>query len=191
MSAAENQFELAFEVAKSRGRKLKTPKIEVRERSVAERVSGIDQVLSTHDVERITGRHRCTIYRWVVAGTFPEKRAGGGRGWLRSDIERWLDGAPKIREKLRRQSLGICLPVERRLSKWGLFLRRRVLCGHACARTERSRKVPIVTEHFLLENHDASVNKRQESLCLHVLRLRSAQAPIASNGSRIANATNK
>jgi toxin HigB-1 len=30
--------------------------------------------------ERITGRHRCTIYRSVCAGTFPEKRAGGGRG---------------------------------------------------------------------------------------------------------------
>lgn len=58
-----------------------------------ERLAGIDQVLSTRDVEQITGRHRCTIYRWVCAGTFPPKRAGGGRGWLRSDIERWLTGA--------------------------------------------------------------------------------------------------
>jgi predicted DNA-binding transcriptional regulator AlpA len=57
-----------------------------------ERLPGIDQVLSTRDVERITGRHRCTIYRWVCAGTFPAKRAGGGRGWLRSDVERWLTG---------------------------------------------------------------------------------------------------
>jgi predicted DNA-binding transcriptional regulator AlpA len=57
------------------------------------RIAGIDQVLSTYDVEQITGRHRCTIYRWVCAGTFPPKRAGGGRGWLRSDIERWLTGA--------------------------------------------------------------------------------------------------
>src|SRR5215472_3088219 len=30
--------------------------------------------------------------RWVCAGTFPPKRAGGGRGWLRSDVERWLGG---------------------------------------------------------------------------------------------------
>jgi predicted DNA-binding transcriptional regulator AlpA len=51
----------------------------------------MDQVLSTKDVEQITGRHRCTIYRWVCAGTFPEKRAGG-RGWLRSEVERWLQG---------------------------------------------------------------------------------------------------
>ena len=39
------------------------------------------------------GRHRCTIHRWVCAGTFPPKRAGGGGGWLRSDIECWLNGA--------------------------------------------------------------------------------------------------
>lgn len=64
--------------------------LETRE---AERLPGIDQVLSTRDIERITGRHRCTIYRWVCAGTFPAKRAGGGRGWLRSDVERWPTGA--------------------------------------------------------------------------------------------------
>jgi predicted DNA-binding transcriptional regulator AlpA len=51
---------------------------------------GIDQLLSTRDVMRITGKHRCTVYRWIRAGTFPPKRAGGGRGWLRSDVERWL-----------------------------------------------------------------------------------------------------
>jgi predicted DNA-binding transcriptional regulator AlpA len=63
------------------------------ERCKAERLPDIDQVLSTRDIERITGRHRRTIYRWVCAGTFPAKRAGGGRGWLRSDVERWLNGA--------------------------------------------------------------------------------------------------
>jgi predicted DNA-binding transcriptional regulator AlpA len=52
----------------------------------------MDQVLSARDVQRITGWHRVTIYRWVRAGAFPAKRAGGGRGWLRSDIERWLKG---------------------------------------------------------------------------------------------------
>lgn len=63
------------------------------ERRKVERLPDIDQVLSTRDIERITGRHRCTIYRWMCAGTFPAKRAGGGRGWLRSDVERWLNGA--------------------------------------------------------------------------------------------------
>jgi len=55
-------------------------------------VPGVDQVLSSRDIARITGRHRCTIYRWVRAGVFPPKRAGGGRGWLRSDVEHWLAG---------------------------------------------------------------------------------------------------
>jgi len=53
-------------------------------------VPGVDQVLSSRDIARVTGRHRCTIYRWVRAGEFPPKRAGGGRGWLRSDVEQWL-----------------------------------------------------------------------------------------------------
>jgi len=90
MSAPRNQFELALTVANPEGRRPRTPGAEVRAPSVAERVNGIDHVLSTRDIERITGRHRCTIHRWVLAGTFPEKRAGGGRGWLRSDVERWL-----------------------------------------------------------------------------------------------------
>jgi predicted DNA-binding transcriptional regulator AlpA len=95
MSAPRNQFELALTVAKSSGRRPRMPKVDVRAPAAAERLSGIDQVLSTHDVEQIIGRHRCTIYRWVVAGTFPEKRAGGGRGWLRSDIEHWLHSTPQ------------------------------------------------------------------------------------------------
>jgi predicted DNA-binding transcriptional regulator AlpA len=101
MSAPRNQFELALTVAKSRGQRPRTPKVEVRAPPVAERLSGIDQVLSTHDVEQIIGRHRCTIYRWVVAGTFPEKRAGGGRGWLRSDIEYWLHSTPQNASRTR------------------------------------------------------------------------------------------
>lgn len=54
----------------------------------SQRIAGIDQVLSTRDVEQITGRYRCAIYRWVCPGTFPAKRSGGGRGWLRSDVAR-------------------------------------------------------------------------------------------------------
>jgi predicted DNA-binding transcriptional regulator AlpA len=77
-----------------RPRKPPTPGL--RDKQRVERLPEIDQVLGTHDVKRITGRHRCTIYRWVCAGTFPPKRAGGGRGWLRSDVERWLNG-PGIR----------------------------------------------------------------------------------------------
>ncbi len=87
MADDEQQFQLPFA-----GARVRTRSSAVSTDRGLQRVAGIDQVLGTHDIERITGRHRCTIYRWVRAGTFPEKRAGGGRGWLRSDVERWLQG---------------------------------------------------------------------------------------------------
>jgi len=90
MSIDKQQFQLPLTVNISRPSRSAPASRERAVRSVPVRVAGIDQVLSTRDVEQITGRHRCTIYRWVCAGTFPPKRAGGGRGWLRSDIERWL-----------------------------------------------------------------------------------------------------
>jgi predicted DNA-binding transcriptional regulator AlpA len=97
MAIDKEQFQLPLTVTRFRPPKAKVRDVGVRKRALPERVANIDQVLSTHDVERITGRHRCTIYRWVLAGTFPAKRAGGGRGWLRSDVERWLQGATEMR----------------------------------------------------------------------------------------------
>jgi len=93
MSIDKQQFQLPLKV--NEARPPTSPSI-ARSRvasTASQRVAGIDQVLSTRDIEQITGRHRCTIYRWICAGTFPAKRAGGGRGWLRSDIERWLNGS--------------------------------------------------------------------------------------------------
>lgn len=92
MPADKQQFPLPFTVTKCRTRAPTARDPEGTKRPLGERVAGIDQVLSTRDIQTITGRHRCTIYRWVRAGTFPVKRAGGGRGWLRSDVERWLQG---------------------------------------------------------------------------------------------------
>lgn len=96
MSIDNKQMELSLPIATPlrRPRKPSTPG--PQDKQHAERITEIDQVLGTHDVERITGRHRCTIYRWVCAGTFPGKRAGGGKGWLRSDVERWLNGGGSI-----------------------------------------------------------------------------------------------
>jgi predicted DNA-binding transcriptional regulator AlpA len=93
MSIDKQQYQLPLTVSEAHPRS--SPSI-ARSRapsSASQRIAGIDQVLSTREIEQITGRHRCTIYRWVCAGTFPAKRAGGGRGWLRSDIERWLSGS--------------------------------------------------------------------------------------------------
>jgi predicted DNA-binding transcriptional regulator AlpA len=92
MVVEKQQFQLPLTVTTCRPRKPEKSRDEAPARTPSERIAGIDQVLSTHDVERITGKHRCTIWRWVLAGTFPPKRAGGGCGWLRSDVERWLQG---------------------------------------------------------------------------------------------------
>ncbi len=90
MPVDKQQFQLPLTIAQSRPRAPSVPDRNFP--GPPQRVAGMDQVLGTQDIERITGRHRCTVYRWVRAGTFPEKRAGGGRGWLRSDVERWLKG---------------------------------------------------------------------------------------------------
>jgi len=92
MSVDKQQFQLPFTAKNGHPRKSASAVDEESGRSLPERIAGIDQVLSARDIERITGRHRCTVYRWVCAGTFPGRRAGGGRGWLRSDVERWLNG---------------------------------------------------------------------------------------------------
>ena len=90
MAIDKKQFSLPFAATKCSPKKRT---VTVRDtRRIPEPVAVLDQLLNTRDVERITRRHRCTIYRWVRAGTFPGKRAGGGRGWLRSDVEKWLQG---------------------------------------------------------------------------------------------------
>jgi predicted DNA-binding transcriptional regulator AlpA len=92
MHIDREQFQLPLAGKKSPPRKSAVADSEPLGRRLSARVEGMDQVLNGRDVQRITGRHRVTIYRWVRAGTFPAKRAGDGRGWLRSDIERWLKG---------------------------------------------------------------------------------------------------
>jgi predicted DNA-binding transcriptional regulator AlpA len=106
MAAEKQQFQLPLTVTTCRLLKLAKTHDATRERSSIDRLVGIDQVLSTHDVERITGKHRCTIWRWVLAGTFPPKRAGGGRGWLRSDVEHWLQEGAVTSEIRARKQLG-------------------------------------------------------------------------------------
>ncbi len=56
----------------------------------------LDEILWMRDVVQLTGKHRCTIHRWMQNGVFPRKNAPRGRptGWLRSTIEQWLLGAP-------------------------------------------------------------------------------------------------
>lgn len=59
------------------------------------RVIALDEILWMRDVVHLTGKHRCTIHRWIQQGLFPPKNAPRGRptGWLKSTVERWLLGS--------------------------------------------------------------------------------------------------
>lgn len=63
---------------------------EAKKRAIA-----LDEILWMRDVVQLTGKHRCTIHRWMHQGIFPAKNAPRARptGWLRSTIEQWLLGA--------------------------------------------------------------------------------------------------
>ena len=81
----------------------------VRETPARPRASGrvvkapiaLDEILWMRDVVQLTGKHRCTIHRWMNQGLFPLKNAPRGRptGWLRSTVERWLLGPPPMTER--------------------------------------------------------------------------------------------
>src|ERR1700728_1981820 len=59
---------------------------------VNERFPAWEQLLSAHDVARLTRRPRWVLYSMMVLGRFPRKRRhqGHGIGWLRSDVVHWL-----------------------------------------------------------------------------------------------------
>jgi predicted DNA-binding transcriptional regulator AlpA len=64
-----------------------------REKSHGRLVSA-DPILWMRDIVVLTGKHRCTIHRWIQEGVFPKKDAPKDRprGWLQSTYERWLLG---------------------------------------------------------------------------------------------------
>jgi predicted DNA-binding transcriptional regulator AlpA len=64
----------------------------VLSRWVNERYPDWEQLLSAHDVARLTRRPRWLLLGMMLIGRFPQKRRyhGRGIGWLRSDIVHWL-----------------------------------------------------------------------------------------------------
>jgi predicted DNA-binding transcriptional regulator AlpA len=61
-------------------------------RWVNERFPAWEQLLSAHDVARLTRRPRWVLLSMMMLGRFPRKRRfhGRGIGWLRSDVLQWL-----------------------------------------------------------------------------------------------------
>ena len=59
---------------------------------VNERSPAWEQLLSAHDVARLTRRPRWILQGLALFGRFPRKRRYHGRqiGWLRSDVAHWL-----------------------------------------------------------------------------------------------------
>src|ERR1700730_11920827 len=59
---------------------------------VNERFPDWEQLLSAHDVARLTRRPRWMVLSLALLGRFPRKRRfhGRGIGWLRSDVVHWL-----------------------------------------------------------------------------------------------------
>ena len=61
-------------------------------RWVNERFPDWEQILSAHDVARLTRRPRWLLLSMMLVGRFPQRRRfhGRGIGWMRSDIVHWL-----------------------------------------------------------------------------------------------------
>lgn len=86
----EEQLSLSF---RSPAKQARTRQLSSRPRQPAKvRAPDMDQILNVADIERATGRNRCTVYRWMMEGRFPAKVVRDGRrlGWLRSEVEAWL-----------------------------------------------------------------------------------------------------
>lgn len=51
------------------------------------------KILRRPEVEKKTGLSRSTIYKYCSQGTFPSPICLGprARGWVESDIDRWID----------------------------------------------------------------------------------------------------
>ncbi len=106
---------------------------------VNERFPDWEQLLSAHDVARLTRRPRWMVLTLALLGRFPRKRRfhGRGIGWLRTDVAHWLSkdlraattchsaAAQTLRPRIARQT---SLPLE---------------CTDACV-SRRSRSRPCV-----------------------------------------------
>jgi len=74
MSVDKQQFQLPFTAKNGHPRKSAATAHEELKRSLPERVAGIDQVLSTLDIERIIG-----LERWL-SGAQNQRQSSGGLG---------------------------------------------------------------------------------------------------------------
>jgi predicted DNA-binding transcriptional regulator AlpA len=121
---------------KLRTRGAAPPHSVVLSRWVNERYPDREQLLSAHDVARLTRRPRWWLLSMMLIGRFPRKRRfhGRGIGWLRSDVVGWLaEDSPTFqyarpaRVVRSRRSCQMALPLD---------------CAQARARRRRRARFP-------------------------------------------------
>ena len=88
---------------------------------VHERFPPWEQLLSAHDVARLTRRPRWVLLGLMLLGRFPRKHCFHGRriGWLRDDVLDWIGKgasfnearAPQFRPKFARSGYDGCAPM--------------------------------------------------------------------------------
>ena len=112
---------------------------------VNERLPSFQELLTAHDVARLTRRHRWVLTALTLFGHFPRRSRFHGRriGWLRSDVLKWLaddiglvscHAAGRLR-RVRLTGRQMCLPLE--CGGACNAQRRRQPCSRKCARVRR------------------------------------------------------
>ncbi len=83
----------------------------------------LNQVLSAHDVARLTRRHRWVLYALTILGRFPKQQRFRGHpiGWHRRDLASWLESKRELTARLHRRNqlrrFGRCRGPQDRLLK--------------------------------------------------------------------------
>lgn len=108
--------QLSLDIRSPRHQEASPVRARTPRKPVTARAPELDQILNSVDIERITGRHRCTVYRWMLEGRFPAKVVRDGRaiGWLRSEVERWLH-APSLEVPRTPLGASVSHPIVERL----------------------------------------------------------------------------
>jgi predicted DNA-binding transcriptional regulator AlpA len=91
---------------------------------VNEKAPPWDDILTAHDVARLTRRHRWQLSALTWIGRFPRQQRFRGRrlGWLRSDVVNWL--AKELRNPSRQHGAGVQQRLP--LQDFGRFRSRRI-----------------------------------------------------------------
>jgi len=101
-----------------------------------------DEILSAHDVARLTRCHRWVLSAMAALRRFPRKRRFHGRavGWHRADVVRWLANHHSGPTAPRRPStLPLPLPLP-----GGALTRRNLDPRHGSGRTVRRRRIQSI-----------------------------------------------